>query len=173
MVKHTNTDTTVALLAELRLLVAALGEQVSPPWWNTSFFASSSESFLKFNFPRTSISASVASVQEAARKSHDQAVGAVGSYHLFRFPAVTGEQIHHTLLRCGDDWSETVSSLESGLNRLRIIAGDPEDAPATPGAIDCGALHLAQKESIVSIAAAYLVAFENGVKCFPYFQISA
>lgn len=173
MGSKTASETAISRLAELRLLVAALGEKADSPWWNTSFFSPAAESFHQFNFPRTAISASVASVQEAARRSHDQAVGAVGAFHLFRFSAVVEEQVHHFLLRNGSELADSIESSEAGMLRLRHLAGEPAEWTSSPGAVDCGTLSLSKKASFTPIAEAYYAAFESGDKSFPYFQISA
>src|SRR6267378_8116827 len=76
---------TVRELFLLRVVVAAIGERTSPPWWRTQFLTDVGLRTMTRIFPRTGISSGIESASKAARAEHDTRIGN-GRYHLFRLP---------------------------------------------------------------------------------------
>jgi hypothetical protein len=74
----------VSRLAGLRLVTAATGERVLPPWWRTQFLTEAGVRSMRRIFPRTALGSALACVTEAARADHDSRIGIGGRYHLFR-----------------------------------------------------------------------------------------
>ena len=72
-------------IIRLRLLVGALGECVSPPWWPTQFLSEVGVRRLAQIFPRTPLRAALESVALAAQHDHDRRVGS-HLVHLYRLP---------------------------------------------------------------------------------------
>jgi hypothetical protein len=77
----------VLKLVEMRLLVGFLGQRKNGNWWNCDFLDPIGIRFLEATFPRTARKAALRSTCEAALRVHDQALGRIGTYHLFRLPA--------------------------------------------------------------------------------------
>ncbi len=159
----------ISKLAQLRVIIACLGERCSASWWNTSFFSTSANAFLAYNFPRTSQSAAVTSVQEAAQKLHDQSVGQSEQYHLFRLPTVMEEQVHHELSK-SDENVDLGTDFETPMALLKAMAGEVE---ASPGAINCGLLKPVDSATLTVVASTYAAAFQSDIRSFPYFTVQA
>lgn len=162
-------DETKIFVLRLRMVVGFLGERTQFNWWPTGFFESSSSLFLEPIYTKTSALAQYHGVVEAARRVHDEHLN-VGSYHLFRLP----EEIEHSLHvlvsnKLGDELM--VNSFKSQKNALESLKSMADsnvitgEGPIIVGKIeDIGSIKGLQKT-----AGAYLTAFEQSVKVYPYF----
>jgi hypothetical protein len=109
-------------------------------------------------------------VVEAARRVHDEHLN-VGSYHLFRLP----EEVEHALhvlvpTKIEDDLiCDAFKSKKNALESLKNLAGSNTmtgEGPVVVGKIeDLGSIKALQKTAV-----AYLMAFEENVKAYPYFM---
>ncbi|WP_058119142.1 BrxE family protein [Photobacterium kishitanii] len=158
-------------LALLRYVVGYLGEKNQYSWWLSNFLNPSTKKMLEFTFPRTAALAQYEAVSAAAAKIHDEAIGVGKSFHLFRLP----EFIEKALVSVIQDTSNS-SSLESSieskelaLNTLSDLAGSASlngEGPINIGQID----DTQMEQFIAQIASAYVQAFNDSKKAFPYFK---
>jgi hypothetical protein len=158
----------LSTLLEMRLLVGFLGERAQFAWWPTAFYESSSRLFLEPVFSKTSRLAQYHGVLEAARRLHDEHLN-VGCYHLFRMPEEVEQDIH-TLMQTGgsEELARQVSQVkEAALEALKRLAGTSTSASAGPIAVG-NIKDIDSVDALQAIARAYLSAFSQGTKTYPY-----
>ena len=155
-------------ILQLRLLVGFLGERAQFGWWPTSFYEQSSRLFLEPVFSKTSRLAQYHGVMEAARRLHDEHLS-VGSYHLFRLPEELEQDIH-ALMQSPNGENLTTSSpqtKEDALKAMAVLAPNAAkiaEGPKLIGGID----DIDSPNAIQLFAAAYLSAFQQNLKTYPY-----
>lgn len=155
-------------LLQMRMLVGFLGERAQCAWWPTAFYEASSRLFLEPVFSKTSRLAQYHGVLEAARRLHDEHLS-VGSYHLFRLPEEVEQDLHAIVQSSvGEELSSQSSqSKEAALQALKRLSaknGTSGVGPAAVGNIN----DLDSTDTLKAIAAAYLSAFTQNVKTYPY-----
>ena len=164
----------VESLTRLRVLVSVLGESAHMKWWRTEFLTSAGLRFLDRLYPRTSCAAAVRATGVAARALHDSNIGRGGVYHLFRLPETLEEQIH-TMAR-GGYFEEVLPELRSSLgdreailSQLDALATDLPETERGPQRI--GSVQDLRRDKLAGMwAGAYLSAFRQGYRVFPYFE---
>ena len=155
-------------LLQMRLLVGFLGERAQCAWWPTAFYEVSSRLFLEPVFSKTSRLAQYHGVLEAARRLHDEHLS-VGSYHLFRLPEEVEQDLHAIVQSSeGEDLASQVPpSKEAALDALKRLAATSGTASVGPTAV--GSIKdIDSTETLKAIAAAYLSAFTQDAKTYPY-----
>jgi len=156
-------------IALLRLAVGYLGQRKQSGWWDCDFLDATGIRFPEATFPRTAWAAALRSTTEAACIVHDQALGRVGNSHLFRLPPALEDQLEHALERM--DWTEACKLIESrttAMDVLKRIADAVIKAPIGP--VQVGVAHrILTPTAIHELAAHYHSAFQDGIRCFPYF----
>jgi len=155
-------------LLTARILVGYLGERAQYAWWPTAFHEASSRLFLEPVFARTSRLAQHQGVLEAARRLHDEHLS-VGSYHLFRLPEEAEQDLHDLVQSPEVDkfMLQEMLSTNAALAALRDIAGTVSVNGVGPTAIgNIGDLD--SPNTVKAIAAAYLSAFSQDAKAYPY-----
>lgn len=156
-------------IVTLRLVVGYLGQRKQSGWWDCDFLDATGIRFLEATFPRTAWAAALRSTTEAACTVHDQALGRVGNSHLFRLPPALEDQLEHALERM--DWTEACRQIEScdaAMNMLKRIADAVIKAPTGP--VQVGVVHrILTSTAFHELAAHYHSAFQDGIRCFPYF----
>lgn len=161
-------NTKIHDLLELRLLIGFLGERAQFGWWPTSFYEPSSRLFLEPVFSKTSRLAQYHGVMEAARRLHDEHLS-VGSYHLFRLPEELEQDIH-ALMQSPNGENLTTRSPQTKEDALKAMAVRAPNAaklaegPKLIGGID----DIDSPNAIQLFAAAYLLAFQQDLKTYPY-----
>jgi hypothetical protein len=153
---------------QMRLLVGFLGERAQCAWWPTAFYEASSRLFLEPVFSKTSRLAQYHGVLEAARRLHDEHLS-VGSYHLFRLPEEVEQDLHAIVQSSeGEDLASQVPpSKEAALDALKRLAATGSTSSVGPTAV--GSIKDIDSTDILkAIAAAYLSAFTQGAKTYPY-----
>ena len=105
---------------------------------------------------------------EAARRLHDEHLS-VGSYHLFRLPEEVEQDLHVAMQSgVGEELaSQAPQSKEAALDALKQLAstgGTPGVGPMAIGGIK----DLDSSDTLEAIAAAYLSAFTQDAKTYPY-----
>lgn len=153
----------------LRLVVAYLGQANQAGWWDCNFLDATGLRFLETTFPRTARLAGLRSTTEAACSVHDKAIGRVGNYHLFRLPPAMEDHLEHVCEQM--DWDEAISvinSPEKAMETLKILADCFVKAPEGPVQVGV-ARKIFTSTSIKEVAAHYLSAFQDGIRCYPYF----
>ena len=161
-------NSNLSALLRLRLLVGYLGERAQHAWWPTAFYEASSRLFLEPVFSRTPRLAQYQGVLEAARRLHDEHLS-VGSYHLFRLPEEVEQDLHHLVQRpeAGEFSLQEMRSKDAALGRLKDLAGAVSVTSVGPTAIgNIGDLD--SPNTVRAIAAAYLSAFSQDAKAYPY-----
>lgn len=156
-------------IALLRLAVGYLGQQKQSGWWDCNFLDVTGIRFLEATFPRTAWAAALRSTTEAACIVHDQALGRMGSFHLFRLPPALEDQLEHAI-DC-IDWTSSRKQIESSdiaMGLLQQIGDAVIKAPAGPVQVGV-ANKILTNASIRELAAHYYSAFQDGIRCFPYF----
>jgi hypothetical protein len=155
-------------LMQMRTLVGFLGERNQFAWWPTAFYEASSKLFLEPVFSKSSRLAQYHGVLEAARRLHDEHLS-VGSYHLFRLPEEV-EQDLHVLWKSSPDtevFSQPPASREAALEALKRLT--PTSSRYSVGPTAVGRIEELDSADILrAIAAAYLAAFTQNVKTYPY-----
>ncbi|MFX1695872.1 BrxE family protein [Paraburkholderia sp. A1RO-1] len=156
------------ILLQLRVIVGFLGERTQCAWWPTAFYETSGRLFLEPVFSKTSRLAQYHGVLEAARRLHDEHLS-VGSYHLFRLPEEIEQDLHAMVQGGGGEElaSEVVQSKETALEALKRLAATSDNSSVGPTAV--GSIKdLDSAETLKTIAAAYLSAFNKNAKTYPY-----
>lgn len=167
-----NTEKSVLIIDQiitLRLTVGYLGQHKQSGWWGCDFLDATGIRFLETTFPRTAWAAALRSTTEAACIVHDQALGRVGNFHLFRLPPALEDKLEHTLEKV--DWNAARKQVESrtaAMDVLNRIADAVIKAPIGP--VQVGVVNrILTSTSIQELAAHYYSAFQEGIRCFPYF----
>jgi len=162
------TEPYLTTLLQMRLLVGFLGERAQHAWWPTAFYESSSRLFLEPVFSKSSRLAQYHGVLEAARRLHDEHLN-VGSYHLFRLPEEVEQDLHATVQNSiGEDLtSQATQNKERALETLAKWAASKSLSSLGPTAV--GSIKdLDSSDTLQAIAAAYLSAFTQNAKTYPY-----
>lgn len=161
-------DSYLSILLRMRFLVGFLGERAQCAWWPTAFHESSSKLFLEPVFSKTTCLAQYHGVLEAARRLHDEHLN-VGSYHLFRLPEEIEQDLHAIVQSsAGEELaSQTPQSKEAALDALKRLASTSGTSSVGPTAV--GSIKdIDSTDTLKSIAAAYLSAFTQNAKTYPY-----
>jgi len=159
----------IGQIALLRLVVGYLGQQKQSGWWDCNFLDATGIRFLETTFPRTAWAAALRSTTEAACIVHDQALGRIGSFHLFRLPPALEDQLEHAIDRI--DWTsyqKQIESRDAALNILQQTADVVVKAPTGPVQVGT-ANKISTNTAIREFAAHYCSAFQDGIRCYPYF----
>jgi len=162
------TATSLPAILKTRLLVSYLGERAQLAWWPTAFYEASSRLFLEPVFSRTSRLAQYHGVLEAARRLHDEHLS-VGSYHLFRLPEEVEQDLHNLVQgpEADEFATQNMRSKDAALSGLRDLAGAVRAKIVGPTAIgNIGDLD--SPDTVKALAAAYLSAFSQDAKTYPY-----
>ena len=163
------TSQVIDQFALLRLSVGFLGQRKHAGWWDCDFLDTVGLRFLETTFPRTARGAALRSTTEAACSVHDHALGRVGNYHLFRLPPALEDHLEQALERM--DWINSGSQIDSrevAMDLLKQVADALVKAPAGPVQIGVEQ-RILTSTSVRELAAHYLSAFQEGIRCFPYF----
>ena len=155
-------------LLQMRMLVGFLGERAQYAWWPTAFYEASSRHFLEPVFSKTSRLAQYHGVLEAARRLHDEHLS-VGSYHLFRLPEEVEQDLHAIVQSsAGEDLANPApKGKEAALDELKRLAATSSSSSVGPTAV--GSIKdLDSTDTLKAIAAAYLSAFNQNAKTYPY-----
>ncbi|TIL20462.1 MAG: BrxE family protein [Mesorhizobium sp.] len=152
----------------IRLIVGFLGEAGQYGWWRTSFYQPSSHHFLDPIFPRTGHLAQYHGVVEAARLNHDENLSA-GTYHLFRLPEEVEQDLHALMQEnAGEDAiGESLRDKASALAALKSSAHTGSARTVGPTAVG-NIRDLMSPKTIRQIAGVYAMAFDQGIKSYPY-----
>lgn len=161
-------NSSLATLLKLRVMVAYLGERAQYNWWPTAFYEPSSRLFLEPAFGKTSRLAQYHGVLEAARRLHDELLS-VGSYHLFRLPEETEQDLHNLMLsQVGEELTSNFAfSKEAALDaveRLAVPQANFREGPAAVGRVE----DIFSNDVLGSVAFSYLAAFKQDIKSYPY-----
>ena len=155
-------------LLQMRLLVGFLGERAQFAWWPTAFYETSSRLFLEPVFAKTSRLAQYHGVLEAAQRLHDEHLS-VGSYHLFRLPEEIEQDLHAIMQSSvGEEFASQAPQIkEAALDALKRLAATSVTSSVGPTAV--GSIkHLDSADFLKAVAGAYLSAFSQNAKTYPY-----
>ncbi|HVC35066.1 MAG TPA: BrxE family protein [Chloroflexota bacterium] len=164
-------DWTTSII-QARLLVANLGEGISPPWWRSQATSPVGLRMLGRLFPRTAVAAALETASRAASLEHDARIGRVGAYHLFRLPAADEAAVRDFLRsdegrHCLEDVAR-LDGTDSRLAALTQLAGG-EAAPGTHGPVHCGTLATLQRgRALPRLCATYAAGLRAASPVFPY-----
>jgi len=167
--KSEKSTNTIEQLILLRLVVGYLGQSKQSGWWDCDFMDAVGLRFLESTFPRTARAAALRSTTEAACIVHDQALGRIGNYHLFRLPPALEDRIEHEIQRI--DWNEFgkhIESRDAAMDILKKTADTLVKAPSGPVQVGV-ANRILTATAIRELAAHYDSAFQDSIRCFPYF----
>ncbi|MDH3505430.1 MAG: BrxE family protein [Nitrospirota bacterium] len=164
-----NAGEIIARFVTLRLVVGYLGSHKQLGWWDCDLLDATGLRFLETVFPRTARAAALRSTTEAACLVHDKALGRVGSYHLFRLPPALEDRLEHDIGQT--DWVEAGKQIEArevATKALKKLADAVIKAPAGPVQVGVER-RILTSTAVQELAAHYHSAFQNGIRCFPYF----
>ena len=123
-------------------------------------------------FPRTVLSASLETVSRAAAIVHDQQIGRLGAYHLFRLP--TAEEIALSEYLRGSESDVLIEAVvdlpdrQARLDALNTLAmGEPVAEAFGPMHVGSTA-GLRRGKTLQRLCAAYLGAFASGRTAYPF-----
>lgn len=151
-------------MSRLRIIVGYLGSKMLGNWWDCSLLDATGLNFLLNTFPRSAHFAAIATTVESAQRFHDEALGKIGTYHLFRLPTRFEERVWE---RNTTDWIP--DSKTAAMDALAEFADTTIVAPHGP--VQVGTENkILTDTSIKELAAHYHSAFSQGIKCFPYFS---
>ena len=154
-------------LLRARLLVAALGERVSEPWWKSQFLTPTGMNIGQRIFPRSTGKAALSSATVAARKEHDDKTG-LRSFHLFRFPS----SIEHQLVEVANeqtDWSLPTDSAE--IVRMLQEMSEGSGIKFSKGPKSLGTITEINRASTPrDIASLYAASIAKNQRVYPYFE---
>lgn len=161
-------ESCLSTLLKMRILVGFLGERAQCAWWPTAFYEASSRLFLEPVFSKTSRLAQYHGVLEAARRLHDEHLS-VGSYHLFRLPEEVEQDLHAIVQSSeGEVLASWVPpSKEAALDALKCLASTSGTSRVGPTAVG-NIKDIDSTDTLKAIAAAYLSAFAQNEKTYPY-----
>jgi hypothetical protein len=159
-------------LIRARYLVGSLGEDAASPWWNTAVTSAVGQRMLARVFPRTVLGASLETVSRAAAIVHDQQIGRLGAYHLFRL-SIAEEVALAELLRSPESEAliQRVADLADRQARLAALAAL---ASGNLVADAYGPMHvgttagLRRGKTLQRLCAAYLGAFTAEGTAYPF-----
>ena len=159
----------------LRTLVLSLGETSEPPWWRTKYMSGVGFSFLERIYPRSFLKAALNASGKAARDAHDQSVGKVAVYHLFRLPPGLEAELQQfqPQLSAKDlsELHETVEDRSLLLKKLKEVINSATYTDDPTGALKIGTeADCHNWNSYHIMAAIYYSAFTENKKAFPYFS---
>jgi len=156
-------------LALLRLAVGYLGQRKQSGWWDCDFLDATGLRFLETTFPRTARAAALRSTTEAACIVHDRALGRVGNFHLFRLPPTLEDRLEHACEKM--DWPESNKHIESRAAAMDILGRFADAVVKAPaGPVQVGVERkILTATAVRELAAHYHSAFQDGIRCFPYF----
>ena len=163
--------TVAADLAQVRVLVAAIGERTEPPWWPTQFFSPTGQKWMARVFPRTEFAARLSATTKAAIRVHEAAIGGRNRYHLFRLPGTLESATQREASALSDHISE--ASLSEILRQLGEFAAEHQAAPGTGPVLIADLAHIGRSATVQVLAATYLAAASTGRRVFPYFEDTA
>ena len=172
---NSHVDQLADSLMRLRVLVSVLGGAAHAKWWRTEFLTAAGLRFLERLYPRTSHSAAIHATAAAARALHDSSIGRGGVYHLFRLPEpVEG---HLRALAGKGALAQAVRDLESSLETREALLAQfdglsLELVESEPGPQRIGSVRELRRGNLVvgRWAGAYLHAFRNEYRVFPYVE---
>lgn len=161
-------------LIRARFLVAALGESASPPWWRSQATSAVGQRFLARLYPRTYVRASLETAGRAARLEHDERIGRVGVYHLFRLPSAYEALVAEHLERPTTlEMLHEVAQGDSQDDRLAALGtlADRATVAGAIGPVNCGSVRdLDRSDLLGRICATYLAGFRSGRLVYPYVE---
>lgn len=156
------------LIATTRLVVGALGEQLG--WWPTQFTGEAARRTLSMLFPRTPRTATLASVIEAARRVHDDALGP-RTFHLFRLPVHLEDRLQGWLTKSEPRLAWPPATRDDALAHLAKLATKGAAAASGVGQVRLGkVVRLNHEPAFVELAAVYLQAARATTRVLPYFE---
>ena len=157
----------IDVLLRARLLVAALGERTSEPWWKSQFLTPTGMNIGQRIFPRSGGMAALASATVAARKDHDEKTG-LRSFHLFRLPSV----IEHQFVEVANelvDWSLPTES--AAIVQLLQEMSEGSDIKFSKGPKSLGKIRELKKASTPrDLASLYAASIAKNQRVYPYFE---
>jgi len=157
----------------LRLAVGFLGQRKQFGWWDCDFLDPAGLRFLEMTFPRTAHKSALRSTIEAAAVIHDQALGRIGSYHLFRFPVAMADGLESAVDTLNwDITNPIIQSRDSAMAELKRLTDNFVKPPEGPVQVGVDS-RIMTSTAVQEMAAHYYSAFQNGIRCFPYFSAQA
>lgn len=178
MTTETAHNESLALTAvHLRAVVLALGESMTPAWWNTKIMNETGFRFLERLYPRSFFHAAVYSSGKAACDTHDRAVGRGAVYHLFRLPEILEIQMS-SLTQADDD--EFIALFRTGLGNtdqliviLEGMSSSRKRLESIPGPQRIGTeTDPISTMAFRRMASIYHHAFRRNKPGFPYFSVA-
>ena len=167
MSSSSKTNQVLGHLGRLRWLVGFLGSKKNAGWWDCSFMDSTGIQFLTNAFPRSAASAALQATAEAAQRDHDDALGRIGSYHLFRLPIQIEDRLQDIEIQ-----DEATATKEAAMEELAAMADASIEAPEGPVQVGIEKKILTDT-SLKELAAHYHSAISKGIRCYPYFSPNA
>jgi len=164
MATLTKSTSILSQFSSLRWLVGLLGSKKQFGWWDCSFLDETGIRFLSTTFPRSARSAAIQATSDAAQRIHDQSLGKVGCYHLFRFPISIEDRLRNAPMEV-----EAILEKDAALSALAKVAAASIKAPSGPVQIGVEKRILTET-SLSELAAHYHSAFTQGIRCYPYFS---
>jgi hypothetical protein len=182
---HTMPDW-VADVVRMRATVGALGETDSREatahdqslrcWWTSRATSEAGRAALTQLFPRTAVSAALATVSRAAGAVHDERIRQPRVIHLFRLP-VSEEAIISRWIAEADGHAIITEAFDldwaSRLSRLRAFAAEASTGSHVPGGpyrveVDAGDVRSLRGRTLRRACAVYAAAFASGTQAFPF-----
>ena len=178
MFMKSDTEDLPMLINTLRVVVLAMGECVEPTWWKTQVLNEAGLGFLQRIYPRSFFRAAAHAAGKAACLVHDDAVGRIGVYHLFRLPENLEIDIYRLLPEMDEQLSTSVLPHLGNPESIQVLLSSMCDSSDTNkkivGPVRIGSSSdLFEGSTYSKIAAIYNKAFIQGKPSYPYFVLDA
>ena len=155
-------------IISLRIAVCILGEKADPKWWNSNWFSTSADSFLKPVFGNEFGIAIYHGSVEASKRVHDERIGVGRVFHLFRLPEEMELKINSIVLGGNFAPIKELTEPEKATNFIKELSLDETSSEIGPNRV--GAFKdLKGKKWLRILASNYKSAFDNSKQTFPYF----
>jgi len=161
------TSDSIENIAKLRCCVAFLGEKDQLSWWSSTFLSKNGHSFMNPVFPKTSFLARVRGASAAAQSVHDMHIGIGDVFHLFRLPENIEQEISQLLTNDTPSNMQDLESKEDAYSCLEGLAN--KESKYAVGALLLEE-NIVKPTGIQQMASAYLTAFKNNEKVYPYYK---
>ena len=155
-------------IISLRIAVSILGETADPKWWNSNWFSTTADSFLKPVFGNEFGAAIYHGSLEASKRVHDERIGVGRVFHLFRLPEEMELKINSIVLGESCSPIKELTEPEQATNFIKELSLDETFSEIGPNRV--GAFKdLMGKKWIRILTSNYKSAFDNSKQTFPYF----
>ena len=167
LIKNSPSKRVIEQYAEIRFIIAFLGEKSQFNWWETITLSSIGDKYHSMLFPRTNTLSRLLAATKAAEKHHDDLIGKNRSYHLFRMPTSIEQALHTYYLNNNQECNNY--DQDKALARLTELSCN--EKPTGKGPVQIGVLkQIRTSKAIQLLSSHYAQAFKAKKITVPFFS---